>query len=345
MRHYCAVLLVPFSLSGFAFAQPTLAKPKPVKPAKTPLARLNAGLGKQILRRMTKAELTVSFLGREVTVGQDGRNTEQWVKRDPKRGIRRESIKPEGILLVDNQKRQFLVNQKEKLYREGKSQLAEFQKRYLEALRAGEGALIIEFQGQDSIAGRMAEVVLVHPAPGRAGPSRRFWVDRETGLRLRTEERAQEGRILSNTYYLSLELNPVLRDEDFAPPPIPTGFPRTVDTQKRYATLEEAAKDGVIVKPPGWLPAGFRLRRITANQGPHSPIHVQWGNDLTAISLALVHGAMPPMILRMLAGNEAGFVQLNNGERAYAWKSSEGYYMLLGNLPDDQLKRIADSVK
>ena len=337
MCHYRAVLLVPFFLSGFALAQSSLTKPKPVKPVKTPFVRLNAGLGKQILRRMTKAELTVSFLGREVTVGSDGRNTEQWVKR--------ESIKPEGILLVDNQKRQFLVNQKEKLYREGKSQLAEFQKRYLEALRVGEGTLIIEFQGQDSIAGRLADVVLVHPAAGRAGSSRRFWVDRETGLRLRTEERAQEGRILSNTYYLSLELNPVLRDEDFAPPPIPAGFPRTVDTQKRYATLEEAAKDGVIVRQPGWLPAGFRLRRITASQGPHSPIHVQWGNDLTAISLALVHGAMPPMILRMLAGNEAGFVQLNNGERAYAWKSSEGYYMLLGNLPDDQLKRIADSVK
>ena len=209
-------------------------------------AKNNAGLARKILRRMVQTEISLAFQAREVSVGGDGRSTEQWVKRDPKLGIRRESIKPEGILLVDDRRRQVLVHQKEKRYQESKSQLAEMQKHLQEALRGEGGLLSVELQGTDSIAGRPADVVFVHLGPSGMGPSRRFWVDRETGLRLRMEERAggSDGRILSNTYYLSLELNPVFKPDDFVPPPVPKGFQRILDNQKRYRTLDAAARDG-----------------------------------------------------------------------------------------------------
>jgi negative regulator of sigma E activity len=336
-----------FCLTSIALAQPPtfrLDEPPRANPLNKGLPRLSM-LGKQILRRMVKAEMSVPFQAREITIGREGRSSEQWVKRDPKRGVRRESIQPAGLLLVDNRKRQFLIQQKDKRYQEGKSQLAEIQKRFAQALQAGEGALLIVLQGQDTIAGRLADIVLVQPRADLAGPSRRFWVDRETGLRLRTEERAPDGRILSNTYFLSLELNPVLRDDDFAPPLLPAGFRRIVDLQKRYERAEDALKDGIVVKQPGWLPAGFHLRRITATQGARASVHVQWGNELTAISLVSTHGTLPPLLLKQLSGSESGFVALRKDERAYVWRSPEGYNLLIGSLPDDQLKRIADSVK
>ena len=343
-RHIASYwLLGALLLPGIALAQPLA--PRPLKPDNKRFPRLSAELGKQTLRRMVKAEMSLSFQAHEITVGRDGRTMEQWVKRDPKRGVRRESLQPTGLLLVDNRQRQFLIHQRDKRYQESKSQLAEMQKRFSQVLRAGDKALVIELQGQDTVAGRATDVVLVQPRPGLAVPSRRFWVDRETGLCLRTEERAPDGRILSNTYFLSLDLNPVLRDEDFAPPPVPPGFRRIVDNQKHYASIEEALKEGVVVKQPGWLPDGFRLRRITTPHGGHNLVHVQWGNEMTAITLVSSHGALPLNVLKRLAGGESGFVELPKGERAYAWKSPEGYYMLLGNLPDDQLKRIADSVK
>lgn len=323
---------------------------RPVPPVAGPLVRSakpassSEKLGRQLLRRMVRAELTLSYLAREVATGVGNRTVEQWVKRDPKQGIRRESIKPEGILLVDNRKRQFLVNTRERRYQESRSQLNEVQKRFSEALQTGKAELTVLLQGQDTIAGRLAEVVLVQPTPPAAGPSRRFWVDRETGLRLRTEERAPDGRILSNTYYLSLELNPTLRPDEFEPPPVPIGFRRIADTQKRYVTFDEASREGVTIKQPSWLPAGFRLRRITVGTGLRALTNVQWGNELTALSLVSAQGAPPPMIQKLLKGSESGVVQLPSGERAYAWRLGDGYAMVIGSLPDDQLKKIADSV-
>ena len=306
--------------------------------------KVNTGLAHKILRRMVQAEVGLAFQAREVTVGTDGRSTEQWVKRDPKRGIRRESIKPEGILLIDNQRRQFLVHQKEKRYQEGKSQLADIKKRFQEALRAGEGVLVVELQGTDTIANRAADVLVIHLAQGAAGVSRRFWVDRETGLRLRTEERDPNGRILSNTYYLSLELNPSFKPDDFAPPPVPPGFKRDLEP-KRYKTLDDAAKDGVVVKQPGWLPMGFTLRTINVTREARPRTTLFWGNGLTTISLVSVPNPLPPLLRKLLNGADCGIVQPPRGERSYAWKTAEGYCLVIGNLPDDQLKRIADSVR
>lgn len=332
-----SVLLGMSLLPSMVQAQPGVTPTKAAKVNKQ-------GMGKLILRRMVKAEMAVSFLAREVRIERDGHSTEQWVKRDPKLGLRRESIQPPGTLLVDNRRRQFLVQPAMKRYTEMKSQLAELHKHLAEVMRADEGALVVELQGQDTIAGRGTDVVLVHPAPGAEGPSRRFWVDRETGLRLRTEERAPNGRILSNTYYLSLELSPSFRPDDFSPPPVPVGFRPVVDNQKRYDSIEAAAREGVVVRQPGWLPSGFRLRRITT-QGANAPVNVQWGNDMTALSLVSAQGGIPPILRKILAGANSGFGQLPNGERVYAWKASGGYFMLIGNLPDEQVKRIADSVR
>lgn len=345
---YRLIALLGLALLTPVSAQPPTADKKTAKPA--PIApKLNNALAKKLLRRMVQAELSHSFLAQEVTVGRDGRTIEQWVKHDPKRGLRRESIKPGGILLIDNRRRQFLVQDKEKRYHEGKSQLAEIQKRFQAALKAGagEGPLLAEYQGQDTIAGRPTDVLSVHLKQDQSGPSRRFWVDRETGLRLRTEERAPDGRILSNTYYLTLDLNPTFKDEEFAPPSIPAGFRHVINNQKSYETVEDAYKEGVVLKQPSWLPAGFTLRGITAIKGNRPQTTINWGNGLTVISLVSAHGLMPPVILKALNGMECGFFTPPppKGERTYARKTPEGYTLVIGNLPDDQLKRIADSIR
>lgn len=342
MQRPLASLLGSLLVVSATLAQPPVNEKKPLKPL-IPAAKLN-NQAKKLLRRMVQAELTVSFIAQEVTVSREGGSLEQWVKHDPKRGMRRESIKPEGILLIDNRRRQFLIQQKEKRYHEGKSQLAEMQKRFQEALKADDAPLIVEVQGQDTIAGRFTDVLLVHLAD-QAGPSRRFWVDRETGLRLRTEERAADGRILSNTYYLSLELSPTFKDEDFQPPAVPSSFHKVIENQKQYKTFEDAAKEAVPLKQPSWLPAGFTLRGITVAVGNRPRTTIHWGNSLTVISLVTAQGPVPPAIFKALNGADCGFFTDPRKFRTYARKTTDGYSLVIGNLPDDQLKRIADSVR
>lgn len=336
MQRFFLAIVGVLLLSGNALAQP--------KPLLPPNVKRGAGLTKQLLRRMVQAELTLTFNAQEVTVLRDGRTVEQRVKQDPKRGVRRESLQPEGSFLVDDRHHQYLVNPKERRYVESASQLTEMQKRFQEGLRALGGTLVSELQGQDTIAGRATDVLLVQPPPDMPGPSRRFWIDRETGLRLRTEERDPSGRILSNTYFLTLELNPVQKDEEFTPPPVPPGFRRIVENAKRYRSFEEAAKEGVTLKQPSWLPMGFTLRHIVVAKEGRPRVTALWGNNLTAISLVSARGPLPPLLRKMLNGAESGFVQPPRGDRSYVWRTADGYNLLIGNLPDDQLKRIADSV-
>ena len=328
-------------LALLGIVAPALAQvPRPRRPAPAP----KQPLARRLLRRMVQAELSMPFIAREVLVSSSGSTEEQWVRQDPRRGVRRETIQPVGNLIVDTRARQFRIFAKEQRFEESRSHFAESQKRLQEVLRlAGEG-LSIELQGQDTIAGRPADVVLVHPT-AQEGPSRRFWIDRESGLRLRMEERDAAGRILSNAYYLSLDLSPTFRDEDFVPPPVPAGFRKIAENLKRFSSVEEAARQGVTLKLPGWLPSGFTLRTITAAHKGKGPVTVQWGNDLTALTLVSTQAPPPMLFLRQLSGAEAGFVKLQRGDRAYVRKQAEGYFLLIGSLPDDQLKRIADSVK
>lgn len=330
------------ALLGLAF--PTQAQaPKPL--AKRDPQALKNQAARKLLRRMIQAELSRAFLAHEVFTAGNGRTVEQWVKKDPKRGIRRETIQPAGDLILDNRKHQFLISHKDKRFVESKSRFGETQKHLQEVLREAGETLRIELQGHDTIAGRAVEILLVNPlAPG--GPSRRFWVDQETGLRLRTEERDASGRIISNAYFLSVELNPTFRDEDFAPPVVPPGFRRDADSMpQRFKNVEEATRQGVGLKLPGWLPSGFALRSIAATRGPRQTVTVQWGNSLTALTLVSAAVVPPPMLLKQLAGTESGFVELPRGGRAYLRKLSVGYCMVIGTLPDEQLKRIGDSVK
>ena len=328
-------------LALLSIAVPVLAQaPRMRRPAPAPKQLL----ARRLLRRMVQAELSTPFIAREVLVSSSGSAEEQWVRQDPRRGVRRETIQPVGNLIVDNRTRQFRIFAKERRFEESRSHFVENQKRLQEVLRmAGEG-LSIELQGQDTIAGRPADVVLVHPS-AQEGPSRRFWIDRESGLRLRMEERDAAGRILSNAYYLSLDLSPVFRDEDFVPPPVPAGFRKVAENLKRFTTLEEAVRQGVAPRLPSWLPSGFTLRTITAAHNGKGPVTVQWGNDLTALTLVSTQAPLPMLFLRQLGGAEAGFVKLPRGDRAYVQKQPEGYFLLIGSLPDDQLRRIASSVK
>ncbi len=326
--------LVSLVLLGIAL--PVLAQ-RPSPAPKQPLAR-------RLLRRMVQAELRTPFIAREVLVSSSGSTEEQWVRQDPRRGVRRETIQPAGNLIVDNRTRQFRIFAKERRFEESRSHFIENQKRLQEVLRLVGERLSTELQGQDTIAGRVADVVLVHPT-AQEGPSRRFWIDRESGLRLRMEERDAAGRILSNAYYLSLDLSPVFRDEDFMPPPVPAGFRKVAENLKRFTTLDEAMRQGIAPRLPSWLPTGFTLRTITAAHKGKGPVTVQWGNDLTALTLVSTQAPPPPLFLRQLSGAEAGFVKLPRGDRAYVRKQTEGYFLLIGSLPDDQLKRIADSVK
>ncbi|MES2461535.1 MAG: sigma-E factor regulatory protein RseB domain-containing protein [Armatimonadota bacterium] len=351
-----ALLIVVPTVLTSAQAQTSIAKRQAVQPpapreSTTPSSDPKAV---QLLRKMIQAERTRAYSAREATFGP-GRQTEEAVKHDPKRGIRRESLQPPGEIIVDNYSRSWLLSTRSKTLTEGPSlakrrQVGDAIKRLLKQKPP------VERVGEETVAGRTADIVSVTANPGsrRDQVSRRFWIDRATGLRLRDEVRGPGGRMLASTYYLSVDLNPTFGPDDFTRPVPPADFKLITQDRQSYRSYDAAIKSGVSVRRPGYLPTGFRLRSIditrkSGGKRSEQRISQRFDNGLSVLTLVQTDGFA--ISRRSMTTEdkkrESGFFALPRGQRVYLWRDKETKlnFALLGSLPDDELKRIADSVK
>ena len=301
----------------------------------------------RLLKRMMEAERRRAVAGREVTDIAGGPESEQRVKRDPRRGMRIEFIRPTQDILVDNRRRSWRLQNGKKRLIERPSRLREKGRAVYEIMaRLRRGELQADMEGQDLVAGRVTDIVRIGPPPGVAAPARRFWIDRETGLRLRTEERAPSGRVLSSSYFLEVDVSPRLRDEDFAEPDAP-GVKRVVEDRQVFGSVHEAQKAvHFSLRRPGFLPAGFKLREVAVMKYKRKKMAVQrFANGLTVLSLFQTDADLPPR-LRDRAGKRGNDGQSpRRGPRVITWRDGADTFALVGNFPEDDLQRIADSVR
>lgn len=305
----------------------------------------------EMLRRMVKAGFSNAFIAREVTFSPNGRETEQWVRWDPKRGMRRESIRPDkGEILIDNKERSWRYSPRERRWFERESFVPKPHGRIKDALkRISQGDLIASVEGEDRVAGRTADIVRVVPKQGIDGPARRFWLDRATGLRLKAEEVSPDGRILSSSYYLSLNLSPRFGEKEFDRPEGAIS-PEGRDNRQEFLSREEAEKAGVNVASPGFLPPGFALSKVeVSRKEPGLFITQRFANGLTVLSLTQSPSRfpMPPRLAEKIGPAGKGFVPNPRGgsDRLYVWRSNDRTYFLFGNLSEDEMKRVANSVR
>ena len=323
----------------------------------------------RLMERMVKAGMNRPFLAREITLTANGKETEQWVKWEPHKGVRVENLRPNpGDLLIDNFKGQFVYSAQNKQWAQRDSLLPHPQGRVSEVLqRITSGDLRAEWVGQDKVAGRSTDIVQVGPPAGVAAPSRRFWIDRASGLRLKMEEVGPSGRTLASSYYVFVDVSPRFNSDDFAAPPANMLSPKDGDgrpkgdhkrdgehrdQRRTFHSFDEAAQAGIVPVRPAYLPTGFVLRVIDAvnvKPGQKGRITQRYANGLTVLSLIQTGQKLPipPRFAEQLGPNQTGFLTLRGTERAYVWRDAASglSFLLIGNLPDDQLKRIADSVK
>ncbi|MGC4045968.1 MAG: sigma-E factor regulatory protein RseB domain-containing protein [Armatimonas sp.] len=331
MRLAFALALGLTLTAGSTFAQRPFGQRS--VPQRPPKARLQPQLepARQLLRRMIQAEQARSFTAREVVTREDGKSIEQVVKHDPRRGVRRELVRPAGEVIIDNGSRSWRLNRKRVL--ESDSKQVGVQRR-LKDMLTRINRVPLTLQGQDMVAGRTADIVSLG-LPG--GGERRFWIDRESGLRLKTEEKGPDGRIRSNAYYLSIDLKPQFTDTDFAPPVATAERPVVRENRKTFKTIEEANRAGVTIHPPDWLPGGFTLRTVESNG---ERITLRYSNGMSALSVARL-AVTPPRLIR--AGD--GPVPLPGTNTGYFVRGGDGNYLLIGSLSEGDLKRVADSLK
>jgi hypothetical protein len=294
------------------------------------------------LVRMMRAEHQQSYSGREII--QDKKGTrERLVKHHPTRGTRRESIVPPGETLLDNYQNSFILLSNGGVHLKETSTYAELARQHESFLqRLQNRVFILERQGTDTIAGRPADVVRIGPRVGKRGPTWRLWLDKETGLRLRLEQQDPEGRIVFSAYYVSIDFSPTFAPQDFTPPTEPKNSTRPFMPQ-RFPTIEAAQKAGHPLQIPSTLRENYRLKEVIVPQNARRMTTV-WTTGMTTISLVQMrYSEMPPALARQLADKPGYIAEKAKQRRAYGWRKGEYAFLLIADLSEDELNRIATS--
>jgi outer membrane lipoprotein-sorting protein len=179
---------------------------------------------RDVLLHSLERERAAAYEGLQTTTITDGgktRRTEQVVKRRPPGKLRIEYLSPprlKGELVVDDGDRYRHYIPALRVMEDGPSRLQRAMQRHqahLQSLR--EGRTPVALQGEETLLGRKVDVVTVTPTrPER--PTRTLWLDRETGVALKVEEKRHGGRT-SVTTFEQIRFNPILGNSGWSRPP------------------------------------------------------------------------------------------------------------------------------
>lgn len=203
----------------------------------------------------------------------------------------------------------------------------------------------ITLAGEDRVAGRDAVVIAVRPRAG-ARPALVLWLDRDTGLVLRSERRHADGSLAQVAAFTSIEYRDPPADRfAFAPPrgitvrALPSGEPLRV--------ADVAPRMGFQPIAPAALPGGFVLDRVLASGSSATGVAVmQYTDGLAALSLfehraiegarRILRPASPaPVADRRVAARQIGDMAVIH------WQVRGVDMTLTGDLAPEHLERIA----
>jgi len=292
---------------------------------------------RRALFRMTRASKSISYSAREVVTFRGGTvEFDVWV--DPKRGSRRESADKRGDIIVDDLKHWWVLSLRTGTLVERNSMQSQNADRNRELLVQLKDTLKAVKTGDDTIAGRTVDIVVVSPKLDAMGITRKFWIDRETGLQLKSEERDSSGRVLRSSYFTSMQLNADLKAIDFSEPKPPAGVSVKRDVSIVHATFADAEKSGITIRTSASVPAGYTPQFVEVTNGGKW-VTQHWGNGTSVLSYSRIKGGRGP------ATSEPAFRQIPGGRRGYIWNVDGVMHVVIAPLPDDVIRKFADGLR
>ena len=292
---------------------------------------------RRALFHMMRATKSISYSAREVVTFRGGTvEFDVWV--DPKRGSRRESADKRGDIIVDDLKHWWVLSQRTGTLVERNSMQSQNADRNRELLVQLKDSLKAVKTGDDTIAGRAVDIVVVSPRLDAMGIIRKFWIDRETGLQLKSEERDGTGRVLRSSYFTSVQINADLKAIEFSEPKPPAGIAVKRDVSIVHASFADAEKAGISIRSSVNVPPGYTPQYVEVTNGGKW-VTQHWGNGTSVLSYSRIKGGRGP------ASSEPAFRQIPGGRRGYVWTADGVMHVVIAPLPDDAIQKFAASLR
>lgn len=305
--------------------------------------------GKTALKKMIEAEGKVNFIAHEVTTLSRGPalTSEQTVYRAGSKGMRMEYTSPaalKGEIRVDDGRVLAHYIPKKNVLRTRPSRIASLHSWASHSGRAFEhGGLNAQIVGKDKIAGRSAYIVEIKPRVRDRMPSRKIWIDTEKWIKLKTDEVAPDGTMLSTSYFTKIDFVRSIPPEKFHLD-TPPGVRIEKDEEPSHVVpIEQVRKHaGFRILEPSYLPTGFKpagAMIIPFRDG--KIIGIRYTNGVSTVSLFQTPGdKLNPRFVERLNHGPA-----KSGSEVYTWREGNISLTIVGRISQDEIRRIAGSVK
>ena len=274
-----------------------------------------------------------AYSGEQVTVTANGREQVQKVYR--KDTTLRIDF-PDGRVFFDDGTNEYVYVPRQSIVEKGETA---FTARRIDnearAIERGKRFVITQ-QGEDAIAGRQAYVLTVQ-GTGPRQQVRKIWVDKQTYVQLRQDIQQENGKSTS-TYFRTIDYHaPSAEQLQFSPPPgapiVEKGHGRPVPS----AQAADLAKQWGGLLEPKYVPAGYRF------QGYYH--HVYNGQPLL---VAVYASPKHKQTFSFFQGPSLGMSQLHEHKpgnlRVLGQRKGAADVIVVGPLPEDDLRRVMDSV-
>ncbi|MBI5201110.1 MAG: outer membrane lipoprotein-sorting protein [Elusimicrobia bacterium] len=205
--------------------------------------------------------------------------------------------------------------------------------------------------GQETVAGRPCWVVEIRGQKDSRSV-RTLWIDQKTGVMLQTKSFLADGTVASTMRFVKIEFPGELDEELFRfTPPVGAVVVKS-KLKPGYLELEDARiAGGVPPVPPKWLPNGYVFESV--NVLPYNGstfLHFKYSDGIDAMSLfqcpksvRLDFGDLAEEPVRMAGGSAR--LSFGPDGKILEWPRQGQRFVLVGNLPLETLRRVAESVQ
>jgi outer membrane lipoprotein-sorting protein len=335
---------------GLAAALPLAARAAPVaQPGAAPA-------GVNWLTKAVRAPARIGYRATETLVTRSGKDTDRVTVRVVHRApddTRREYLSRQGrverIVSDDGHSHwQYLPQRKQIIFSPSVRVDRElWQERHLGRLLAN---YTVSDGGEAVLGGRPVRALAVAPRSGHHGPSKRLWVDKATGLILKSEVTSADGKTNLSSTLSDLRLEKTIADSEFAPP---------AHARKQTVIWEHVAVLPLVALRHHWkrpvmvprdLPSGYRLESARLlRRGRNTFVHLRYFDGLNTLSLfeepSRVSSGASRQRGRSRARGTVGTWDFDPPFWALTWRERGLKLVLVSDLPQHELLRLAEGMR